>query len=155
MAILQTWATQCIGYALCGVLQSALVYPTYALWPVNIPYMTLLQSMHFRGLLNRKKMKFFWIVFAVIFCWEIIPSWMFPLLTAFSVICLADKGQHDLVRNLFGGGSANEGLGLFSFGFDWILIAQAFPLYWPLQTQVNSWIGMLICERQEGSSAHG
>lgn len=67
------------------------------------------------------------------------------LLTAFSIICLADNGRHRILRNLFGAGSSNEGLGLFSFSFDWILITQAYPLYWPLQTQVSSWIGMALC----------
>ncbi|ORY26993.1 OPT oligopeptide transporter protein-domain-containing protein [Naematelia encephala] len=145
IAIIQTWATQCIGYSICGVLQSSLIYPTYALWPANLPTISLLQSMHYGGMLNKKRMRFFWIVFAAIFCWEIIPTWMFPLLTAFSVVCLADHGRHDFVRNLFGAGSSNEGLGLFSFGFDWLLITQAYPLYWPLQTQISSWIGMLVC----------
>nr|XP_019012500.1 OPT family small oligopeptide transporter [Kwoniella pini CBS 10737]OCF51281.1 OPT family small oligopeptide transporter [Kwoniella pini CBS 10737] len=145
IAIIQTWAAQCIGYAICGVLQSSLIYPTYALWPATIPTISLLQSMHFGGLLNKKKMKFFWIVFTAIFFWEIIPSWMFPLLTAVSIVCLVDNGRHTFVRNLFGAGSSNEGLGFFSFGFDWILITQAYPLYWPLQTQVSAWIGMLLC----------
>ncbi|WWD01467.1 OPT family small oligopeptide transporter [Kwoniella sp. B9012] len=145
VAIIQTWATQCIGYAVCGVLQSALIYPTYAVWPETLPYMSLLQSMHFGGMLNKKRMKFFWIVFIAIFCWEIVPSWMFPLLTAVSIICLADNGRHTVVRQLFGAGSSNEGLGLFSFSFDWILITQAYPLWWPFNSQWNSWIGLLIC----------
>nr|XP_019002537.1 uncharacterized protein I203_05020 [Kwoniella mangroviensis CBS 8507]OCF65998.1 hypothetical protein I203_05020 [Kwoniella mangroviensis CBS 8507] len=147
VAIIQTWATQCVGYAVCGVLQSSLIYPTYAVWPETLPYMSLLQSMHFGGMLNKKRMKFFWIVFIAIFCWEIVPSWMFPLLTAVSIICLADNGRHTVVRQLFGAGSSNEGLGLFSFSFDWILITQAYPLclVWPFNSQWNSWIGLLIC----------
>ncbi|EGN93492.1 hypothetical protein SERLA73DRAFT_64004, partial [Serpula lacrymans var. lacrymans S7.3] len=143
-AIFQTLASQLIGYGFAGILRTLLVWPTYALYPNNIPSISLLQSMHFGGLLNKKKMKYFWIVFAAIFFWEIIPTWMFPLLTAFSVICLADTSQSPLVRNLFGAGSSNEGLGLFSFAFDWTLITQAYPLYWPLQTQVSSWIGLVL-----------
>lgn len=73
---------------------------------------------------------------------EIIPTWIFPLLTAFSVICLADNGRSAVIRNIFGAGGSNEGLGLLSFSFDWTLITQAYPLYWPLQTQVSSWIGL-------------
>lgn len=104
-------------------------------------------------------------MFVAVFCWEIIPTWIFrklvprpvvigarlypfwssALLTAVSIICMIDNGRHVFVRNLFGAGSPNEGLGLFSFSFDWILVSQAYPLYWPLQTQVNSWIGLGIC----------
>ncbi|KAF8841168.1 OPT superfamily oligopeptide transporter [Paxillus ammoniavirescens] len=143
-AIFQTLASQLIGYGFAGILRNLLVWPTYALYPSQLPSISLLQSMHFGGLLNRKKMKYFWIVFTAIFCWEIVPTWMFPLLTAFSVICLADNGKSAFVRNLFGAGSSNEGLGLLSFAFDWTLVTQAYPLYWPLQTQVSSWIGLLF-----------
>ncbi|KIJ17327.1 hypothetical protein PAXINDRAFT_175818 [Paxillus involutus ATCC 200175] len=143
-AIFQTLASQLIGYGFAGILRNLLVWPTYALYPSQLPSISLLQSMHFGGFLNRKKMKYFWIVFTAIFCWEIVPTWMFPLLTAFSVICLADNGKSAFVRNLFGAGSSNKGLGLLSFAFDWTLVTQAYPLYWPLQTQVSSWIGLLI-----------
>lgn len=141
-AIFQTFASQLIGYGFAGLLRTLLVWPTYALYPNQLPSISLLQSMHFGGLLNRKKMKYFWMVFCAIFCWEIIPTWIFPLLTAFSVICLADNGRSAVIRNIFGAGGSNEGLGLLSFGFDWTLITQAYPLYWPLQTQVSSWIGL-------------
>ncbi|KAF7346573.1 hypothetical protein MSAN_01885400 [Mycena sanguinolenta] len=80
--------------------------------------------------------------FAAIFFWEWIPQYPFPLLTAFSVICLADNGRHDFVRNLFGAGSSNEGIGLLSVSTSWTLITQGTPLVWPLQTQINSFIGM-------------
>lgn len=64
-----------------------------------------------------------------------IPQYPFPLLTAISIICLADNGRHDFVRNLFGAGSSNEGIGLFSFSTSWTLITQGSPLVWPLQTR--------------------
>lgn len=74
--------------------------------------------------------------FTAIFFWECIPQYAFPLLTAISVICIADNGRHDFVRNLFGAGSSNEGIGLFSFSTSWILITQGTPLVWPLQTRL-------------------
>lgn len=64
-----------------------------------------------------------------------IPQYPFPLLTAISVICLADNGRSAFIRNLFGAGSSNEGLGLFSFSTSWNLITQGNPLIWPLQTR--------------------
>ncbi|PBK87532.1 OPT oligopeptide transporter [Armillaria gallica] len=144
VAIFQIFSTQMIGYGIAGLLRTLLVYPTYAFYPSYISVVNLLQSLHFSGTLNAKKRKFFWIVFAAIFFWEWIPQYPFPLLTAISVICLADNGRHEFVRNLFGAGSSNEGIGLFSFGLSWTLITQGFPLVWPLQTQVNSYIGMLF-----------
>ncbi|KAJ7510418.1 OPT oligopeptide transporter [Mycena galericulata] len=144
VAIFQIFATQMVGYGIAGVLRTFLVYPTYAFYPNYISVVNLLQSLHWRGALNAKKRRFFWIVFAAIFFWEWIPQYPFPLLTAFSIICLADNGRHAFVRNLFGAGSSNEGIGLLSVSTSWTLITQGTPLVWPLQTQINSFIGMWI-----------
>lgn len=55
-------------------------------------------------------------------------------------MCLIDNGRHDFVRNLFGGGNSNEGIGLFSFGTSWTLITQGNPLVWPLQTRKHPFV---------------
>ncbi|KII95301.1 hypothetical protein PLICRDRAFT_34142 [Plicaturopsis crispa FD-325 SS-3] len=144
VAVFQIFATQMIGYGIAGMLRTLLVYPTYAFFPTYISVVNLLQSLHFGGILNAKKRKFFWIVFAAIFFWEWIPQYPFPLLTAISIICLADNGRHAFVRNLFGAGSSNEGIGLFSFSTSWTLITQGNPLVWPLHTQLNSYMGMVL-----------
>ncbi|TFK37910.1 OPT oligopeptide transporter protein-domain-containing protein [Crucibulum laeve] len=144
VAVFSIFATQMLGYGLAGMLRTLLVYPTYAFYPAYISVVNLLQSLHFKGTLNAKRRRFFWIVFTAIFFWEWIPQYAFPLLTAISVICLADNGRHDFVRNLFGGGSSNEGIGLLSFSTSWTLITQGNPLVWPLQTQINSFIGMAL-----------
>ncbi|OJT14828.1 Oligopeptide transporter 1 [Trametes pubescens] len=144
VAIFQIFASQMIGYGIAGLLRTLLVYPTYAFYPNYISVVNLLQSLHFGGVLNHKKRRYFWIVFAAIFCWEWIPQYPFPLLTAISIVCLADRGRHTFVRNLFGAGSSNEGIGLFSFGTSWTLITQGNPLVWPWRTQLNSYLGMAI-----------
>lgn len=144
IAMFQIFSTQMLGYGVAGLLRTLLVFPTYAFYPGNISVVQLLQSLHFEGLLNKKKCRYFWIVFAAIFFWEWIPQYPFPLLTAISIICIADNGRHGFVRNLFGAGSSNEGLGLLSFSTSWTLITQGSPLVWPLKTQINSYIGMAI-----------
>ncbi|KAF8491247.1 OPT oligopeptide transporter [Gautieria morchelliformis] len=144
VAMFQIFSTQMLGYGIAGILRTLLVFPTYAFYPGNISVVQLLQSLHFGGLLNHKKRRYFWIVFGAIFFWEWIPQYPFPLLTAISIICLADNGRHSFLRNLFGAGSSNEGLGLLSFSTSWTLITQGNPLVWPLQTQINSFIGMAV-----------
>ncbi|KAF9567140.1 OPT oligopeptide transporter [Agrocybe pediades] len=144
VAVFSIFSSQMLGYGLAGMLRTLLVYPTYAFYPAYISVVNLLQSLHFGGVLNAKRRRFFWIVFTAIFFWEWIPQYAFPLLTAISIICLADNGRHDFVRNLFGAGSSNEGLGLFSFSTSWTLITQGSPLVWPLQTQMNSYIGLAL-----------
>ncbi|KAF7307796.1 OPT oligopeptide transporter [Mycena kentingensis (nom. inval.)] len=144
VAIFQIFATQMLGYGVAGILRTFLVYPTYAFYPTYISVVNLLQSLHWRVALNAKKRQFFWIVFAAIFFYEWIPQYPFPLLTAISIICLADNGRHEFVRNLFGAGSSNEGIGFASVSTSWTLITQGNPLIWPLQTQINSYIGMWL-----------
>ncbi|KAJ7625378.1 OPT oligopeptide transporter protein-domain-containing protein [Mycena polygramma] len=144
VAIFQIFATQMVGYGIAGVLRTFLVYPTYAFYPNYISVVNLLESLHWRGALNAKRRRFFWIVFGAIFFWEWIPQYPFPLLTAISIICMADNGRHAFVRNLFGAGSSNEGIGLLSVSTSWTLITQGTPLVWPLQTQINSFIGMWL-----------
>lgn len=62
--------------------------------------------------------------------------------TAISIICLVDNGRHTFVRNLFGAGSSNEGIGMFSFGLSWTLITQGNPLVWPLRTRTSGFYQM-------------
>jgi OPT family oligopeptide transporter len=68
-----------------------------------------------------------------------------PVLTGVSIFCLA-KQDSIVFTNLFGGAQGNEGLGFLSFCFDWQYIASTgSPLWVPLQTLINSWIGSLLC----------
>ena len=57
------------------------------------------------------------------FCWEIFPAYIFPLLNGINVFCLAtqhvNSGAQDVITNLFGGTDGNEGLGFLSLSFDW------------------------------------
>ena len=63
------------------------------------------------------------------FVYEIIPSYIFPLLNGVSIFCLASQhtspGVQDVFTNIFGGADANEGLGLLSVSFDWQYITSA------------------------------
>lgn len=66
-----------------------------------------------------------------IFIWELFPEWIFPLLTGFSIFCLANPTSPAFSR-VFGGTNGNEGLGLLSICFDWqvrdTLQLSVFPL---------------------------
>ena len=89
----------------------------------------------------QRKLKLFWIAFFwlvtpawvelnllslwiydSIFFWEILPEWMFPLLTGFSIFCIANPRSPDFTR-IFGGSNGNEGLGLLSICLDWQYIS--------------------------------
>lgn len=88
--------------------------------------------MHFDSAANHKRLKLFWSAFAGMFAYEIIPSYIFPLLNAVNVVCLATQKAPskavDVITNLFGGGNGNEGLGLLSLSFDWQYIGSLYVL---------------------------
>ncbi|KAL1702605.1 OPT oligopeptide transporter protein-domain-containing protein [Schizophyllum commune] len=140
IAIFTLLASQLVGYSFAGLLQEALVYPSITFWPTTIVPANMFQALHFDGGLGSKRTRMFWTVFAAIFCWEIFPQWIFPLLTGVSIFCLIDQ-SHEVMRNIFGGASNNEGMGLFAVCFDWNLIGSA-CLYTPLWTQLNEDIGI-------------
>ena len=89
IAIFTLLASQLIGYAFAGMLQEALVYPSVTFWPSTIVPANMFQALHFDGGLGSKRTKLFWAVFACIFCWEIFPQWIFPMLTGVSIFCMA------------------------------------------------------------------
>lgn len=68
---------------------------------------------------------------------------MFTMLIGFSIFCLASQNNH-IFTNLFGGTNGNEGLGFLSICLDWNYIAGfGSPLWLPLQTLTNAFIGTM------------
>jgi hypothetical protein len=72
----------------------------------------------------------------------LIPS--HSVLIGVSVFCLANKNSLTFTR-LFGGSNGNEGLGILSLSFDWQYISNPSPLWYPLQTLFNSFVGYILC----------
>jgi len=144
-AIFLVISSQLLGMSIAGLLRPVLVRPTKMLWPINLPINSLLETLHRDKKETSKRLKIFWIVFTVMFFWEIIPEWMFPLMQGVSIFCLANK--HSMVfTNLFGGSQGNEGLGFLSVSFDWQYVAGLnSPLWIPLQTLANSCAGYILC----------
>ncbi|TFK46550.1 OPT oligopeptide transporter [Heliocybe sulcata] len=143
LAIFMLFATQLLGYGFAGILRDFLVFPTATWWPTSITSANVLQALHFDRAIVSKRVQMFWMVFVGIAIWEIVPQFMFPVLSGFSIICLIANGRGDVVRNLFGGASNNEGTGLFAACFDWNYIGSD-CLWQPLQTQLNQDVGLLL-----------
>ena len=106
-----------------SILQCMLFNPSFCL--ISHGYSSV-AALHFHSPENQKHMKLFCTAFAGMFLWQIIPSYIFPLLGGLSVFCLASQHlpphTQDIFTNIFGGVDINEGLGLFSVCFDWDLI---------------------------------
>ncbi|KAI0918718.1 hypothetical protein AcV5_002635 [Taiwanofungus camphoratus] len=142
IAIFTLIGSQLIGYGYAGLLADALVRPTKCFWPANIYIANLFQALHWDKQMTSKRVRLFWTTFAILFCWEIFPEWVFPVLSGFSVFCLADNSS-SVFRNIFGGASNNEGMGLLALCLDWNLIGSS-CLWAPLWLQLNQDIGIIL-----------
>ncbi|KAA1475197.1 OPT superfamily oligopeptide transporter [Dentipellis sp. KUC8613] len=146
-SIFLLFSSQLLGYGIGGLLRSVLLYPSKMLYPSNLPLVSMLDALFKDGAAetNKKKLRLFYIAFFAIFIWEIFPEWMFPLLTGFSIFCLAGHKNQDFTR-IFGGSNGNEGLGILSVCFDWQYIAGSYnPMAIPLRAQFSNVIGYVLC----------
>ena len=145
LSIFLLFSSQFLGYGIAGLMRRTLVFPKRMLWPINLPVNSMLETLHRPLEETRKGLKIFGIVFACIFCWEIIPEWIMPILTGVSIFCLA-KQNSATFTNIFGGSSGNEGLGLFSWCFDWQYISGGYsPLFYPMDSLISQGIGTTFC----------
>ncbi|KAH9478936.1 Oligopeptide transporter 3 [Psilocybe cubensis] len=142
--------SQLIGYGTAGVMRSFLVYPTFAVYPQLMPTVQLFDALH-RGqeaIMQRKRLRFFWIIFVAIFVWEWFPEYIAPTLTGISIFCLANQKNAWFTR-IFGGAAGNEGLGVFSICFDWAYVGAGGgsigSLFTPLSTQLSLYGGTAVC----------
>jgi len=141
------FSSQLLGYGIGGLFRGSLLYPSKMLYPAAVPLVSMFDTLykdHNTGA-NRKRFKMFWIVFLGIFVWEVFPEYIFPLLTGFSIFCLADQ-KNPIFTNIFGGSNGNEGLGLLSICFDWQYISGGVnPMTIPLKAQTSNFIGYVLC----------
>ncbi|KAF9466638.1 OPT oligopeptide transporter protein-domain-containing protein [Collybia nuda] len=162
-SIFLLFSSQLLGYGIGGLFRTVLLYPTKMLYPGVLPLVSMFDALFKDTASAGKKLKLFWIAFLIIFIWELFPEWIFPLLTGFSVFCLANPRSEDFTR-IFGGSNGNEGLGLLSICFDWQYIsggAQCPPFFFefvvltlnrgynpmaiPLKAQFSNFIGYILC----------
>jgi hypothetical protein len=111
------------GYGLCGIFRPITVWHIEAVYWSNLPTVKTLQGLHWQTVKDSKPMRYFWYAFGSMFCYEFLPAYIWPWLNSVSVPCLASmNAQGDTAKTLtmlFGGATNNEGLGMFSFSFDW------------------------------------
>lgn len=150
IGILTLIGSQLIGYGLSGIMRSFLVYPTYAVYPHIMPQAQLFDALH-RGkeaLMQKKRLKLFWIIFIAIFVWEWFPEYIAPTLTGISIFCLSNQKNAWFTR-IFGGAAGNEGLGVLSISLDWAYIGARSTtigsLFTPLSTQLSLYAGATVC----------
>ncbi|KZV71079.1 OPT superfamily oligopeptide transporter [Peniophora sp. CONT] len=146
-SIFLLFSSQLLGYGMGGLLRNVLLYPSKMLYPGILPLTSMLDAFFAKEATqtNKKKLRLFYWAFAAIFFWEILPEWMFPLITGFSIFCLANQSSTNFTR-VFGGSNGNEGLGLLSICFDWQYISGGVnPFVIPLKAQFSNFLGYIFC----------
>ncbi|CAG8214265.1 unnamed protein product [Penicillium olsonii] len=136
------------GYGVCGLIRPVAVWHLEAVYWTNIPSVKTLQDLHWGSYRDSRQLRFFWYAFGGMAIYQIIPGWMFPWLNGVSIPCLASQKatgyNGSVLTNLFGGATANEGLGFFSLCFDWQYLGMG-TLALPLKLQLHSTVGLGIC----------
>ncbi|WFD34017.1 hypothetical protein MCUN1_000845 [Malassezia cuniculi] len=136
--ILITLSTQLLGLSFACFMRRFLVYPASMIYPVNLPKATLLNSLHgwdtsagtHKGM---SRYKFFWIFFAIVFCWQFFPGYIFTMLSQGNWFCLIAPDNVPL-NQVFGASS----LGLLPLTLDWQTISYAQdPLASPWWAEAN------------------
>ncbi|KAF9974446.1 hypothetical protein BGZ73_002131 [Actinomortierella ambigua] len=129
--------TQITGFSLAGVLRKFLVKPAHMIWPANLVTVALFRTLHenktgtesnsghYKG---PSRMRYWF------------PNYIFPTLTALSVLCWI-KPDNIVLAQLTG----SNGLGIGTLSLDWATSTSALaPLVTPWWAQVNILIGFII-----------
>ncbi|CRL21990.1 Oligopeptide transporter OPT superfamily [Penicillium camemberti] len=136
------------GYGICGILRPIAVWHPEAVYWSNLPTVKTLQGLHWQEVKNSKPLRYFWYAFTGMSIYEVIPAYIFPWLNSVSIPCLAAQkatGETGaILNNIFGGATNNQGLGLFSFSFDWQYLT-SFQTSLPLKLQVHQAVGFFSC----------
>ncbi|KAI4740403.1 peptide transporter [Aureobasidium sp. EXF-12298] len=136
------------GYGLCGLLRPIAVWHVEAVYWSTLPTVKTLQGLHWQEVKDSKPLRYFWYAFVGMFFYEFFPAYIFPWLNSVSVPCLAAMKatgeKAEVLTNLFGGATNNEGLGMFSLSFDWQYIT-SFNTSLPLVLQTHVAIGIFVC----------
>ncbi|ORY88573.1 OPT oligopeptide transporter [Leucosporidium creatinivorum] len=145
--ILLILTTQIIGFGIAGLCRRFLVWPAAMIWPQNLVFCTLLNTLHAEdddidgGNGGLSRFKFLVWVFSGAFFWYFLPGFLFQALSAFSWVCWIAP-NNVVVNQLFG---VSTGLGMGLFTFDWSQIAYiGSPLVIPWWAQVNVFFGFFF-----------
>ncbi|KAF8877581.1 OPT oligopeptide transporter protein-domain-containing protein [Gymnopilus junonius] len=122
--------SQLIGYGLAARhCKELLGVPYICRYPQLMPTVQLFDTLH-RGhsaVMQKKRLKFFWILFIGIFVWEWFPNILHQRLMA-SVSSVWPTNTA-LGLRAYSVAAGNEGLGLFSISLDWAYVGSAISLW--------------------------
>ncbi|KAI9172645.1 opt oligopeptide transporter [Paramyrothecium foliicola] len=136
------------GYGICRILRPITVWHVEAVYWSSLPTVKTLQGLHWQDVKDSKPLRYFWYSFTGMSIYEFFPAYIWPWLNSVSIPCLAAMkatgNKAAVLKNLFGGATNNEGLGLFSISLDWQYIT-SFNTSLPLTLQAHAALGYFVC----------
>ncbi|KAF8518159.1 oligopeptide transporter [Hysterangium stoloniferum] len=139
-------STQLIGFSIGGVARRFLVSPPSMIWPANLVYCALFNTLHsqeYAGIGTHAGMsreRFFTYAFVASMIWYFFPGYLFQALSVFNWVCWIAP-NNATVNQLFG---YTSGLGMSLITFDWAQIAYiGSPLATPWWAEANVMLGFV------------
>ncbi|KAI0085713.1 small oligopeptide transporter [Irpex rosettiformis] len=140
-------STQLIGFSIGGIAKRFLVAPPSMIWPSNLVYCALFNTLHAQWYIGTSKSggisreRFFVYAFTGAVVWYFVPGYLFTALSFFSWVCWIKP--HDVtINSLFG---YQSGLGMSLITLDWSQISFiGSPLATPWWAQANVAIGFVV-----------
>ncbi|KAH3902507.1 related to Sexual differentiation process protein isp4 [Saccharomycodes ludwigii] len=145
--ILAILSTQCLGFAMAGMVRKILVSSPSMIWPSNLVSCTFLTNMHINEnhVANGwriSRLKFFLIVFIAGFVWYWFPGYIFQALSYFGWVTWI-RPNNTVLNQVFG---VSTGLGLIPITFDWNQIAGYIgsPLVPPISVIFTTMLSVVV-----------
>ncbi|XP_075668928.1 oligopeptide transporter 1-like isoform X1 [Castanea sativa] len=138
-------SSQMLGYGWAGLFRKYLVDSPYMWWPANLVQVSLFRALHEkekRPKGGHTRPQFFFMVFVASFAYYIVPGYLFHSISALSFVCWI--WNDSVTAQQIGGGM--KGLGVGSFGLDWLTVAGFLgtPLATPLFAIINILAGFIV-----------
>ncbi|KAF9202183.1 hypothetical protein BGZ59_002283, partial [Podila verticillata] len=136
--------TQLVGYGMAGILRRYLVYPAAMIWPSNLVTVALFNTLHTREHLapgQWTRQRFFAVCAIGSFLYYWIPAYIFPAITALTLLCYINPSNVVLAQVT---GSQGLGIGVLSLDWNTITAFLGSPLITPWWAQMNIMTGFVL-----------
>lgn len=138
-AILFMWAIVFIGYSYAAIAKRVVSYDPRFPWPQTLMQTALLQSQDKADKKdNTKRMKVFFWCAGLLFLWQMLPEYFFPMTSSLAVLCWVAPTNPTL--NFIGSGMG--GMGFLNFTLDWANVTSQVMLY-PYWVQVVQFLAFI------------